>query len=104
MGFFLLNMNHEGGCGLAALKTKNHEGGPAPAQPETKNHEEGAGGGCWSPAQNQEPIPGLICVRGLGVLVQSDSDITPHRDTHVHVHVRTGWAQKEAAGEFSVRL
>ena len=54
-------MNHEGGRGLAALKTKNHEGG--------------AGGGCWSPAQNQEPIPGLICA-WVGGVVQSDSDIT----------------------------
>ena len=69
-----LNMNHEGGCGLAALKTKNHEGGPAPAQPETKNHEGGAGGGCWSPAQNQEPIPG--CMGAWGGIVQSDSDIS----------------------------
>ena len=53
-----LNMNHEGGCGLAALKTKNHEGGPAPAQPETKNHEGGAGGGCFGlqpKTKNQYP-------------------------------------------------
>ena len=50
---FGITMNHEGGRGLAALKTKNHEGG--------------AGGGCWSPAQNQEPIPGLIyCAWGAG--------------------------------------
>ena len=53
-------MNHEGGHGLAALKTKNHEGG--------------AGGGSWSPAPNQEPTPGRRCM--WGGVVESDSTIT----------------------------